>query len=143
DRRLRMIQMIGALPDAHKAASKLLTLLDDPNTQVRTAALTALSTSAPPQALPKLRKMLDDLHPQEAIRTVLATLGKMGTPKAKEALVTFLEAGLEDGRRAAYLYDALGAFETATGQRWRQAGAYSLENYRQQARAALKWWRQQ
>ncbi|MCI0458787.1 MAG: hypothetical protein L0Z62_17650, partial [Gemmataceae bacterium] len=33
DRRLRMIQMIGALPDAHKAASKLLTLLDDPNTQ--------------------------------------------------------------------------------------------------------------
>jgi hypothetical protein len=143
ERRLLTIRIIGDVPDVRKAVPKLLSLLDDPNASVRTAALEALSSTAPPEALPKVGRILDELHSRESVRTALGMLGRMQTPRAKAMLATFLEGALEDARRAEHLYDGLSAFETATGQRWVEAGAHSEAYYRQKAREALKWWKEQ
>ena len=44
--------------------------------------------------------------------------------------------------RAGYLQEptADSALQTATGQRWNEAGAHSPEYWRQKAGDAIKWW---
>ena len=132
-----------ALPGAAgEAGKRLVALLDDANAHVRGAALRALHGPRPPQALPKLRALLETGR-RGVAREVFALIGAIGTPEAKALLTQQLQAVLDGDAHADNLLPALGAFEQATGQQFLRSGAGSADHYRDAARRALEWWRKQ
>jgi HEAT repeat protein len=126
----------------HEVASlELLKLLDDQDDQIRIGAVMALGRCAQKAALPKLKKILEEGRPTQAVPHALRTVAAIGTQEAQEVLARFLEERLQDGDRAKNLYQALDAFQEATGKRWIEAGAHPQEYYRTQAAVALEWWK--
>jgi hypothetical protein len=129
--------------DRSSALARLVALLDDADERQRIAAIVVLAhlPSAPKEALPKVRKVLEDARPAEAVNWVCRIFGKAGTREAQEVLANFLEATLRDERKTDSLISALNAFGEATGKQWLEAGAHPPEYYREQARKALDWWK--
>ena len=123
-----------------RCVRELVELLDDPNREVRVAATAALRGPRPGQALPKLKKFVDELSSKDAYGFVFDTLAAYKTKEACEILVDFLRTALEDPDKDRHILSALHALETATGQRLSGAGAQSPEYWRQKARDAVKWW---
>ena len=122
-RRLVAILALKYSADAKTVSAPLIELLDDPNRNVRTAAIYALEGSAPKAALPKLKKVLDELEPPQAVYVAIRTIGLMEGKEASGALADFLEAAQNDPKKAKYVYEALRAFQNGTGQDWIEAGA--------------------
>jgi hypothetical protein len=139
ERRLVATLALAQTADREKATPRLMELMDDPNEQVRTAAVLALRGSATKEALPRLKKVLDEQRPEPAVVPALNAIVKIDNAEARTVLAGFLKATLEDGKKQ-YLYEALWAFERATGQHWTGAGAKSEAYYQERARVALKWW---
>jgi HEAT repeat protein len=142
---LRLVTILALMRsrDTEQIVPRLMKLLDDRNAEIRTAAVCALRGPKPPQAVPKLKEMIDELEPRPAMVFIFDVIGEIGTREAKGALADFMLQAVKDPGRSRYLSDALDAFETATGQRWRSAGAHNEEYYRQKAREALAWWQSQ
>jgi hypothetical protein len=140
ERRLVATLALAHASDRATATAKLLGLMDDANEQIRTAAVLALQGAAPKEALPKLKKIIDELRPTPAVAPALRAIAEIGTGEGREALAGFLKAALEDGRKGKYLYQGLRAFESATGERWIAAGAHSEAYYHERAKVALDWW---
>ena len=143
ERRLVTILALQYCRAEQLTTPRLVALLDDSNNRVRTAAVIALQSTAPKEALPKLKKILDERHPQEAVHSALTVVANMGTREATATLAEFLESSLRRGARGQGVYYALGAFETATGMSWIEAGAHNDAYYRAKAAEALKWWKAQ
>jgi hypothetical protein len=143
ERRLVAILGLRFSADAKAVAGPLVELLDDPNRSVRTAAIYALQGSAPRAALPKLKKVLDELDSPQTVYAAIRTIGSMEGKEPRAALADFLEAAQDDPKKGKYLYHALMAFEGATGQHWIEAGAHPDEYYRELAKTALDWWKTQ
>jgi hypothetical protein len=131
--------MVG--PMLAMAGDKLVSLMDDPNAEIRTAAICALRGPLPPQALTKLKKVVDDVDPPQAMPFVFDTIGQYKGREACEVLAGFLGAALEDRDKAKYLANAVMAFDRASGKRFMEAGAHDVAFYRNLAKAALAWWR--
>jgi hypothetical protein len=142
-RRVVAALALGYSRDRQTASSKLLELLDEPDEQVRTAALLALCGRPPRKALPKFKQVLEEGRPAQAVPAVLRAVAAIGTKEAREVLALFLEAALRDPDKSRHLLQALLAFEHATGQRWVEAGAHPEAYYRASAADALEWWRRQ
>jgi hypothetical protein len=140
---LRLVTIIALMHsrDPKKVVPRLVELLDDRNAEIRTAAVCALRGPKPPEAVPKLKGMIDELTPEPAMVFIFDVIGEIGTTEAQQALADFMLQALEDTHKAKHLSDALDAFETATGQRWRSAGAHDEAYYREKAREALAWWK--
>ena len=141
ERRLLAIQLLAYCRDTRAATPKLLDLLDDGNREVRAAAVFALQKGAPPEALPKLKKVIEEQDP--ALRTALNILAAMKTREAQATLADYLAVTLEDQTKSRQVYEALRAFETACDQRWVEAGAHDDAYYRDKAKLALAWWKKQ
>lgn len=141
ERRLAEILTLRHAERSREVNEKLVSLLDDRNQEIRIAAACALRELRPPQALPKLKRMVDDLNPKQGMSFVLDILGQYKSREAGEILGGFLAAALEDAEKEKHLYNALSAFETATGQRWGQAGANKPDFYREKTKEALAWWK--
>jgi len=118
----------------------LIELLNDPNAEIQTAAVCALRGPKPPDAVPKLKEMIDSMEPPGSMVFIFDLIGEIGTGEAKHALADFMRAAMSDSRKARRISDALDGFETATGQRWRSAGAHDNDYYSSKAREALVWW---
>jgi HEAT repeat protein len=140
ERRLVAILALRYSEDRQTGAA-LVKLLDDENAEVRTAAICALAGPMPPQAVPKLKKAIDDLDPPQAMLFIFEVLGKYKSREACEALAGFLAAGLEDKRKTEHLRNAISALEAATGQRFGAADARTDADYRAKAQVALAWWK--
>ena len=123
-----------------RAGAELVDLLDDPNHEVRVAATCALRGPRPGQALPKLKKFVEELSSKDTYGFVFDTLAAYKTKEACEILVGFLRAALEDSDKERHILSALNAFETSTGQHWLGAGARQPEYWRAKAQEAVKWW---
>ena len=141
--RLAAILALKYSADAKTVASPLLDALDDPNRSVQTAAIIALEGSAPKAALPKLKKVLDELEPPQAVYAAIRTIGLMEGDEPRGALADFMEAAQNDPKKAKYMFQALHAFESATGKNLTEAGAHPEEYYRERAKAAVEWWKTQ
>lgn len=139
----RRLVAILALPycEDRKVGESLVKLLDDENAEVRTAAICALAGPKPPQAVPKLKRAIDELDPPQAMLFTFAVLGKYKSREACEALAGFLAAGLEDKRKTEHLRNALAALEAATGQRWSAGDSRTEASYRAKVQAAVTWWK--
>jgi HEAT repeat protein len=143
ERRVLMILALAHSDDAKNAVPVLLELLDNSNRHIRAAAVEALSTSKPKEALPKLKKMLAAPSNGNSVYSILRLVAGIGTREAQVILADFLKATLEDGSKGPYLLHTLHAFEQATGQDWSEAGAHAETYYRDRAREALAWWKDQ
>lgn len=141
ERRLAQIMTLRYAERSMEVNQKLIELLDDRNEEIRIAAACALRELRPPEALPKLKRMIDELNPKQGMSFVLDIIGQYQSKAAAEILAAFLSAALEDAEKEKHLYNALSAFDTATGNRWGQAGANSSDSYPQKAKAALAWWK--
>ena len=141
ERRLVAILALRFAEGSREAGAVLVKLLDEPNAEVRTAAICALKGPLPPQAVPKLKRVIDDLNPQQSLLFVFDVLGAYKNRDACEALAGFLAAGLEDRRKTPHLYYALSGLEEATGQRWGEAGPQTEAFYKEKAKAAIQWWK--
>lgn len=137
--RLTAIESLMLCTDSKLAGPVLLKLLDDPNREVRAAALCGLFGSHPPEALPKLAGMLEDERLGRYQSFLLDLIGEYGD-SAAAILATYLEKSLRENR-SENIYAALSAFEEATGQRFREAGAHDAVYYRSKALEALAWWK--
>jgi hypothetical protein len=142
ERRLIAILSLRYAGDDRPAGAALVELLDDRNAEIRAAAVGGLLGPLPPQAVPKLKQMIDRLDTPSAMPFVFRLLEKYKSREACEALAGYLGAALEDERKAKHLSGALAAFETATGQRWTAAGAHDDAYYRARAVEALAWWKE-
>jgi len=140
ERRLAAIFALRYAERSRRVTEKLVSLLDDRNQEIRIATACATRELRPREALPKLKKMIDDVNPEQGMSFILDVIGHYESKEANEALAAFLAAALEDPAKGKHLYNALSAFETATGQRWPQVGQ-APEAYRQKAREALAWWK--
>jgi hypothetical protein len=142
---LRLVTIISLMHsrDTKQVVPRLVKLLDDRNAEIRTAAVCALRGPKPPEAVPKLKAMIDELAPEPAMVFVFDVIGEIGTEEAQQALAEFMVQALKGSRKSKYISDALDAFETATDQRWRSAGAHDDAYYRQKACEALVWWKSQ
>jgi hypothetical protein len=125
------------------AVPVLFKYLDDANRDVREAAVLALRTSKPKEALPKLKKILEEVRPRDPVSSALQLVASIRSKASQKILADFLQATLKEDKKATYLYQALHAFEQATDQRWTNAGANPESHYRDAARQALEWWAQQ
>jgi hypothetical protein len=139
---------IAVLALAYAASIKpalplLLKRLEDPNRDVRTAAVHVFAAHPTADALPRLKPILENVQPPEAIHVAFRAVGGVQTKEAKEMLANFLEQSLKDGKKGRYLYHALSAFEDATGRRSIEAGAHEEAYYREKAQLALEWWKKQ
>jgi hypothetical protein len=143
ERRVVAALALAYTRDRDTATPKLVGLLDDANEEVRTAAVLALRRSAAKDALPGLKKVIDELKPAPAVRPALDAIAEIGTAEARQALAGFLKVALEGGRKKKYLRDAVWAFESATGKRWIGAGAHDEAYYQEKAKTALEWWEKQ
>jgi HEAT repeat protein len=141
ERRLVAILALEHSRDPRAVARKLIALLDDPNDQIRTAAVFALRGCPANEALPRLKKILAALQPEAAVRATIQIVADLRTEEAGAALVEFLEAGLGDGKKARYLYEGLRAFESVSGETWIEPGAHDDLYYREKVRTALDWWK--
>jgi hypothetical protein len=139
--RLTAILMLRESNDRIKAGAKLVELLDDPNSEICTAAICAIAGLRPPQALPKLKKVVDEVNPRQSMVHVFEALEAYKTKEACDIIVSFIDAGLEDSEKDQYLIRALWAFEIATGKRWNKPGGQ--EFYRDTARQASQWWKEE
>jgi hypothetical protein len=108
---------------------------------VRAAAVLALGDRPPKEALPKLKKILNEKQSIGSVLAALNAIAAIGTREARVVLAEFLEGVLRDGDR--YVYHALSSFEKATGQRWIEAGAHPTAYYQARAKSALAWWKKQ
>jgi hypothetical protein len=140
ENRLVAILALGYSEERTQTGAVLVELLDDPNIEIRTAAVCALRGCRPGSALPKLKKMVDHFDPRQGAPFIFDTLGEYRTKEANAILVDFLRATLEDGRNERYLLNAVSALEKATGQRWCKPGAQPVAVWRQEAKAAVQWW---
>lgn len=143
ERRLAQILTLRYAERSREVNQKLVALLDDRNQEIRIAAACALRELRPPEALPKLKRMIDELNPKQGMSSVLDVIGHYESREAQAILAAFLSAAMEDAEKEKHLYNALSAFETATGQRWGSAGAHPGEFYRAKAKEALAWWEAQ
>lgn len=143
ERRLVAILTLKYAGEDREVGKFLTELLDDENAEIRTAAVVALRGPLPPPAIPKLKQIIDAVDPPQAMSAALTALGEYKSREAAEALAGFMAAGLEDRTKSQHLYYALSAFETATGQRWGRAGANPEEFYREKAKEALRWWKEE
>ena len=141
ERRIVAILMLAHSRDKKAVVPKLLQLLDDPNVHIRSAAVHSLRRWAPKEALPQLKKMLEDMEPELDVRTVLSIVGAIPTNEARQTLASFLEVALKDEKKARHVSDALSVFEEATGERWTEAGAHDPAYYRAKTELALDWWK--
>ena len=141
ERRMVAILALRYAEGDRAAGALLVKLLDEPNAEVRTAAICALKGPLPPQAVPKLKQAIDTLDPPQSLLFVFDVLGEYKSRDACEALAGFLAAGLEDRRKTEHLYRAVSGFETATGQRWNVAGLANEALYKEQAKRAVEWWK--
>jgi len=142
DLELRLVAILALRDSREKRAAgeRLIPLLDDPNSEIRTAAICALKGPLPPPALPKLKKAIDDLDPPQAMVFIFDVIGEYKSREACEILAGYLSAALEDRDKAKHIYQALGGFNTASGKYFGEAGAHNDAFYRDKARAAVKWW---
>jgi hypothetical protein len=143
DRRLTAILALRYSQDCKAVAGPLIKLLDDPNQNIQTAAIYTLEGSAPKEALPKLKKVLEELEPPQAVYAAIRTIGLMEGNEARAALAEFLAAAQDNPKKARYVYQALMAFEKSAGQDWIEAGAHPEAYYRERAKQALEWWKAQ
>jgi HEAT repeat protein len=143
ERRLVAVLVLGRGRDVRTVAPPLIQLLDDTNEQIRTAAVYALQSTAPREALPKLKRIVEENKPPDAVLTAIDLIGRIGTKEARQILASYLEKALDGDGRGNRLYYALGAFETATGQSWIEAGAHDNAYYQNKTREALRWWKLQ
>jgi hypothetical protein len=142
ERRLVAILTLREAGQDREVGRALVKLLDEGNFEVRTAAICALRGALPPDAVPKLKEAIDSLDPPQAMLFIFDVLGEYKTREANEALAGFLGAALEDRQKAKHLSYALRALESATGQRWSDAGR-TEEQLRAKARLAVEWWKTQ
>jgi hypothetical protein len=145
ERRIVAVLLLERCRDVNAAVPRLLKLLEDPDGQVRTAAVLALRTPRPKEAVPALMKLFDELPPTDVCRFhILRLLGDMGGKDVQVFLAGLLRKGLEETKRStersALLSMALMAFEEATGKRWTQGGSPTREIFHAQVKQALEWW---
>jgi hypothetical protein len=113
------VLLLGRCVDVAAAVPDLVRLLDNEDEELRSAAILALrSAKAPKEALPRLKKVLTDVHPVKLVRATLQVLANMHCEEATAILAEFLSSALHDSEKAVYLRDALVAFEGATGREW-------------------------
>ena len=143
ERRLVATLTLREAGNDREVGKVLVKLLDEKNSEVRTAAICALRGPLPPQAVPKLKAAIDAVDPPQAMLFIFDVLGEYKSREACDALASFLEAALEDRQKAKHLSYALRGLETATGQSWSGAGAKGEEQYRAKARVAIKWWKEE
>jgi HEAT repeat protein len=142
ERRILILTALGYCSD-DAAVPPLLDALDDRNVHVRNAALPALIRQKPKAALPKLKKLLAEPGSTGNVYAALNLVAEIGTREGVTILADFLKAAQDAGGRSRNLFHALRAFQTATGQRWIEAGAHDDAYYRGKAKEALDWWEKQ
>ncbi len=117
--RIVAVLLLGRCVDVAAAVPTLVELLENEDEELRSAAILALrSARAPKEALPRLKKVLADVRPLKLVRATLQVLANMHCEEATATLAEFLRSALDDSEKAAYLRDALVAFEQATGREW-------------------------
>ena len=95
DRRVLAILVLGQAEDA-KAADQLIQQLQDANRHVRAAAAMALVETAPPAAVPALRKMLAVGDADNAAYYGMQVLAQVGSPEAQAVLADYLRRCLNE-----------------------------------------------
>jgi hypothetical protein len=138
--RLTAILTLQFAEEGAPVGAKLVELLDDPDTQVRAAAIRALQGPRPAAALPKLKKIAEQFDARQGDPYFLAALRDYRKTEANAILVEFLRATLKDGRNDKYLLHAVQAFGDGTGRSFSVGGKHPDEYWRQQAQAAVEWW---
>jgi HEAT repeat protein len=142
ERRILILTALGYCSN-ESAVPPLLEALDDRNVHVRNAAVSALMRHKPKAALPKLKKLLAEPGSADNVYAVLSLVGEIGTGEGQTILADFLKTAQDGGGKSRNLYQAMHAFENATGRRWIEAGAHDDDYYRGKAKEALEWWGKQ
>jgi hypothetical protein len=138
ERRVAALSFLYYADDLEPAADFLIEVLDDPNAEVRGAAVYGLSRKPPPRVLKRLKELAEAKHDQK----VLEAISNIRTVSAQQFLADYLAKTLGDRPKTQRIYDTLWAFQHATNQSWISAGSYSFDQYEKMARKALAWWKE-
>ncbi len=137
----RLVLLCSLRFGGEKLVPVLLRHMDDPNIEIATAAACALRDAKPPEALPKLERLIRRGPSRHPI-LLLGTLAEYQNADCRKILAKLLEESLKGGPGAIDLSRLLSAFESASGQRWQRAGIQSEAERRQYAHRALTWYRE-
>lgn len=138
ERRITALAFLHYADDLEPAADYLLDVIDDPNLEVRRAALSAIGKHPPVRLLKRLTQMADAKHDGQVLETIAA----MGTFNAQQFLAEYLAKTMNDRPKTDRIYEALWAFQHATGQSWVSAGRMPFDHHHRQATKALAWWKE-
>jgi hypothetical protein len=139
DRRLTLVFALGHARDK-AARDRLLALLDDGNRHLRSAAVRALASHRPADALPRLRELLDERATHYEADGLLRLLVRIGGKEVQAILAAHLRRTLDGDAPPGRTELVLSAFESATGRAWRRPIGGGEKGSRDAARQALEWW---
>jgi WD40 repeat protein/HEAT repeat protein len=144
ERRIVAIVALMYCRDVKAAVPRLLKLLEDPDRQVRAAAIGSLGVPCPKEALPVLKKLLEKQAAADRdVVQMLLLVARIGGKEGQTILADFLRKTVKESEKSPVPYHALVAFEFATGKRWTGKGASPNEVLRDRVKQALEWWDKQ
>lgn len=149
DRRLTLLNLLGHSTEPQSAGAPLIKVMDDPNLQVRVAALYVLARHKPkdldPKVLPRCRVFLRENPRGHASAEAMQLVASFRTREAQAILAEWLETNLEHS--SDYNFgSALEAFAAATGRKVPSNSpglGYNGAAAKKTAQEALAWWKKQ
>jgi len=137
----RLIALLSLRWGDERATAALLTYLDDANIEIATAAACALVDARPPEAAPKLKKLLDRNF-EEAPLMLFSTIASFDSRETRAIIKDVLIEALEGKKNSQHLYRLLDAFADAwkiPREVYTEPNGTRDDNYARQARLALNY----
>jgi len=141
DMERRLIALLSLRWGDERATAALLTYLDDANIEIATAAACALVDARPPEAAPKLRKLLDRNY-EEAPLMLFSTIASFDSRETRAIIKDVLIEALEGKKNSQHLYRLLDAFADAwkiPREVYTEPNGTRDDDYARQARLALNY----
>lgn len=146
ERRLVAILVLGRATNSNDAMKLVVDSLNDPNREIQLAAMLALSEIRGPRplaAIPKLKRIIEQMESPEVVDTALNCVSNFGNRNACLVIVNFMESALEEEEQHRFLPTAVASLRNATSQLMQsspQPTQSSQGNIQETAREAIRWW---
>lgn len=138
--------MLGRATNSNDAMKLVVDSLNDPNREIQLAAMLALSEIRGPRplaAIPKLKRIIEQMESPEVVDTALNCVSNFGNRNACLVIVNFMESALEEEEQHRFLPTAVASLRNATSQLMQsspQPTQSSQGNIQETAREAIRWW---
>jgi len=142
ERRLACIISMQMAFEKPNVVETLVKFLDDPNREIKRAAIKALDELLPLEALPKLTRIIDKVELPGDMSSLFYMLRKYHTLESVEFLIKYLKDCQSNPLKAKRVEDAIDAFAEITGteSKFRDPKPDTRIMFLQLAREIIDWW---